>query len=332
MADPAQIAARVAKALGSPELIDKLVALPQSELQSLLMFVQRRRSLLRSPADLLAQYERQPMVQPSAASARALKEIDGVALASAAAFEAIELSPVAPVGINVVLGDIDQNSALATTRGNEVQADPTTAMALECALRRKRDATRVERLCASARMMRLQPFDRPGYAPHFRLFALVTAGRDRGNDEFQTDALREQLHVYLDWLRRLDTLGYRFADVEVTVSDTEQCRARAEHKEAGRPDPERAITRLEHVNERVFCTLRPEFPSVRFAFEETRTHAINYYDGLCLHLNATDPSGQRHPLGDGGFTNWTQRLVGNRKERILVSGAGSELISKRFRI
>jgi len=27
---------------------------------------------------------------------------------------------------------------------------------------------------------------------------------------------------------------------------------------------------------------------------------------------------------DGGFTDWTQQLLSNRKERLLISGMGSE--------
>ena len=327
MADPAQIAARVAKALGAPDLIDALVDLPQSELQSLMLYVQRRRSSLRTPPDLYNQFARQAMVQPSTADARALGEIDRAAFAAAHAFEAIELSPVAPVGLNVILGAIDQNNSLATLRGGEVLADPTTVMALECARRRKADPSATVRLCTSARMMRLQPFDRPGYSPHFRLFALVTAGRDRGNDDFQTDALAEQLRFYLDWIAGLTHAGFAFADVELAIADTEQCRARV----AGEPVPERALTRLRHVETRVFPPLRRDFPSVTLRLEPDRVHAINYYDGLCLHLNVTDPTGERYPLADGGFTDWTRRLAGNGKERLLVSGAGSELIAKRFR-
>jgi hypothetical protein len=36
-------------------------------------------------------------------------------------------------------------------------------------------------------------------------------------------------------------------------------------------------------------------------------------------------------LVDGGFTDWTRRLLSNAKERLLVSGMGIELIPKRFR-
>src|SRR5262245_28207837 len=128
MADPEQIAARIAKALGSPALVDALVQLPQPELQSLLLYVQRLRSLKRTAPELQAQFTRQLMVQPSTADLRRLHAIDTAAYEAAHAFEAVELSPVAPVGLNVVLGAIDQNNTLATLRAVEVLGDPTTAL------------------------------------------------------------------------------------------------------------------------------------------------------------------------------------------------------------
>jgi hypothetical protein len=37
-------------------------------------------------------------------------------------------------------------------------------------------------------------------------------------------------------------------------------------------------------------------------------------------------------VADGGFTDWTARLMGNnRKERLLISGIGSELVCKKYR-
>jgi len=33
-------------------------------------------------------------------------------------------------------------------------------------------------------------------------------------------------------------------------------------------------------------------------------------------------------IADGGFVDWTQRLLGNRKERLLISGFGLELLVK----
>ena len=32
-------------------------------------------------------------------------------------------------------------------------------------------------------------------------------------------------------------------------------------------------------------------------------------------------------VGDGGFVQWTQHLLGNRKERLLISGIGLDLLA-----
>ena len=38
-----------------------------------------------------------------------------------------------------------------------------------------------------------------------------------------------------------------------------------------------------------------------------------------------------YPLIDGGMTDWTARLISNRKERLLISGIGTEFACKRYR-
>jgi hypothetical protein len=309
LTEPAKIAARIARELGAPDLVDKLIALPQNELTSLLLEVFRRRP--RSSADLLAQYKRGGAAAPSRTDARLTAAVEAHAFAAAAGFEALALSPVAPLGLNAVLGDIDQNSTLAALRGLEVLADPTTVMALESAARRKRDEREV-RLCAAGRMLRMQPFDNPAYSPHFALFAMTSAGRDSGAYGFERAALAEQLRVHLGFLARLGSDGYRIAEVRVELADTE--------RDAGRLAAAEAL----------FETLRPQFADVTFAVDPARTHAIHYYRGLCLHVTARDVDGQVQQIGDGGFTDWTQRLLGNAKERLLVSGFGSELLPRRF--
>jgi hypothetical protein len=35
-------------------------------------------------------------------------------------------------------------------------------------------------------------------------------------------------------------------------------------------------------------------------------------------------------LVDGGFTNWTQQLLSNQKERLLISGIGTERLCSVF--
>ena len=200
---------------------DKIIARLARE--SLMLHVYRERSARRTPADLLAQYARSAMLQPSAVDGRRLRELEEIAFAAARAFEAVELAPAAPLGVNRVLGEIDQNSCLATVRLAEVLADPTTVKALECARRRRAGATGTIRLCARSRPLRLQPIgNTPGFSPHFGLFSLVSAGRHRGALGFELESLREHLGVYLTALGAIRAAGYRLGPVAIAVSDTER--------------------------------------------------------------------------------------------------------------
>lgn len=193
---------RIGREAGVPELADVFAQVPPTDLKSLLLHVFQAQAGRRDPAALLAQYERDGTVAP-APSGHAL---DGIALAAADGFEPVELAPVNPLGLNAVLGRIHQNNVLSTIRTTEVVADPTAALALECAVRRRRGEDTV-RLCTVGRMLRLQPIpDIPGYTPHFRLFALVTAGRSQPSHGFEIEALTEHLAVYT---RLLDALGVR---------------------------------------------------------------------------------------------------------------------------
>jgi hypothetical protein len=313
MSDPHKIAARVGRALGDEALVDKLVALPLSDLTSLLLEVSRRRSAARTPADLLAQYERAPALRPARDDARATLHNDLLGYAAAAGFEPLALSPVAPQGVNAVLGGVDQNSTLAALRGLEVLADPTTVLALECARRRRAGAAEV-RLCSAARMLRMQPLASPSHSAHFAILGMVTAGRDRGGLEFALGALAEQLRAHLGFLARAAAAGYRVAGVRVEIADT-----------AG------DARRLALVEERLFPALQPDFPGVTFALDPARTHAMTYYRGLCLHVTARAPDGETYQIGDGGFVDWTQRLLSNAKERLLVSGYGVDMLERCFR-
>ena len=48
-------------------------------------------------------------------------------------------------------------------------------------------------------------------------------------------------------------------------------------------------------------------------------------------ISVQAPDGNNYPLVDGGFTDWTARLLGNQKERLLISGIGSEFVCKTYR-
>ena len=82
----------------SEPIFERLASeLSGSELSSVLLEVMQRRANARTPADVIAQYERDAFCRPAAIDQRVSVAIDGHLLAAAAAFDAIELSPVAPL-------------------------------------------------------------------------------------------------------------------------------------------------------------------------------------------------------------------------------------------
>ncbi|MDA0167182.1 hypothetical protein OM076_43380 [Solirubrobacter ginsenosidimutans] len=217
---------------------------------------------------------------------------EALAFRAAEGFEPVALSPVSPLGLNAILGRIDQNNVLSTIRNTEVLADPTAALALEAAVRRRRGEDTV-RLCAACRVLRLQPVpDVPGFTQHFELFALVTAGRSQASYGFEIDALREHIAVYR---RLLAAAGVD--DYVVRLTDA----------------PPQVLEALPGVVE-----------------DAGRTQGRGYYDGMLLNITATDREGNAVGLADGGRTDWTQRLLSNRKERLLTSGIGLGLMAERF--
>jgi hypothetical protein len=369
---------RILAKTGMPRLPVALAEeLSPSDLQSLLLSVYRHRVQAIHEPGLLAQADRSALTVPSDIDARLLNRFDQIAFAAAAEFEAIDLSPVSPLGATCVLGGIDQSNVLTTIRNAEVLADCTNAMALECARRRRKIAGRSKqavRLCSSHRVMRLQPFTAPGQTAHFRLFGLVSAGRDEGSHAFEIRQLAEHIRFYLELFRALNDNGFSLETPLVELSDltiTEialnsygvtredlRARVRAHLPESSeRLLAERGITlpadvvdpavelkdmaerlqvtaqlfRLITIKERVVTPLQDAYPEARFRFNLARLAGLSYYTGLCLRISPLAPDGTRYPVADGGFTDWTARLLQDRKERLLTSGIGSEFVCRRYR-
>jgi hypothetical protein len=275
---------------------------------------------------------------------------DSVAFQAASEFVAMELSPVCPFSATSTLGGTSQNNVVTAIRNAEALGDPTIALALEAG-RRRRSAGLV-RLCASHRVVRLQPFDVPGYSPHFRVFALVTAGRDTGSFRFETANLLEHVRVYLRTFRMLTGLGFSLQSPVVEFADMTAVEAslavagitRDEVRKSIRAHRlgasqrflrERGMTapldaRHPLLESQVIKPLRDEFPEAQFRVNQERLEGLGYYHSFTLLISSQAPDGNRYPLVDGGFTDWTARLLGNKKERLLISGVGSEFVCKTY--
>ena len=162
---------------------DALLALSPSETTPLLLELARRQATRRTPADLRAQLAHDAFVAPSAVDLRTLHRLDGLALDAAHAFEAVALSPVAPLGSCSVVAPTAQDRTLSTTRGSEVVSDPTNVLALLCAQRLAQAPAEDVRLCTVHQVLRAQPLPPQQHAPAVRLFGTLhkaSGRRSRG--------------------------------------------------------------------------------------------------------------------------------------------------------
>jgi hypothetical protein len=276
--------------------------LPGSELQSVLLEVMRRRAKARAPADVLAQHGRDPFCVPAAADLRTSIAIDSHLLAAAEGFEAIELSPVSPLGACSSFALTDQNRVLSALRGTEVVSDPTNVLALECALRLRKDPGAALHMATSMRVVRAQPVPKlPGYAAHFRIFVLASGGAEAKDHAFTVDTMVRHVRTMGAALDRLEEHGYSFGARRVDVLAT----------------PERAA-----LGDRIAAALG--------AARKPLAHRY-YSGGLRYQLWVTPPGGEEVPLVDGGTFDWLAQLTSNRRAVFVATGAGAQLIGLRFR-
>ena len=311
---------RIQRETGVPDLIDVLVErLSPTDLQSLLLEVYRRRAARITPKHLLDRYEHDRFVRPSTLAPAQVVEFDRLAWSLLAErYTPIELAPVCPLGTMAAIATVDQNKVVTTIRNSEVVADTTNVLALECAVRRrsllKTDLSSRERvrLVASHRLLRGQAYQSTTATAHFRLLGFCVAGRDEGSFRFETTSLREQIAAYLQLLQATAQLGYDIKQVRVALTDLDDGQ------------------RTESLRVQVLEPLRVDFPDARYTFEPDRETGRGYYVGACFHVYATNKMGAEFPLIDGGFTTWTQQLISNTKERLLISGLGTELFCTQF--
>jgi hypothetical protein len=285
------LSAEALEALGS--------GLPASKLWSVLLGVLEARATRRTAASLCEQWEKDRFVQPCRIDQRSLHEVEGHLLAAAAAFEAVELSPLAPLGVCSSVALASQNKIVSTARGTEVVSDPTNVLALECARRLKEDSGLYVRLASSHRCVRAQAIPKqPGFAAHFRMFCLASAGHERENREFLADALAEHINTHLAALERLGQHGYLTQVHKVRLLATEQNVQLAER-----------VSRCvgAHVQHQVL-----DHP---------------YYDGIRFTIDVKLGQESAIPLSDGGAFDWLHKLCSNNKLTFVASGMGSQLIA-----
>jgi hypothetical protein len=275
--------------------------LPGSELQSVLLEVMRHRAAARSPSDVLAQYRRDRFVQPATVDQRISVELDGHLLAAAAAFAAIELSPLTPLGTCSTLAPTDQHRTLSALRGTEVVSDPTNVLALESAERLRAAPREPVHLATVQRVVRAQPAPKlPGYAQHFKIFVLTSAAREAKDHGFAAHALAlhvRTMHLAFD---RLEQHGYVFGARRVEV--------------------------LANAHTALADRVAAELGASRGPLDHTY-----YSGGIRYRLWVTAKDGTEVPIADGGLFDWVARLTQNARNVLVASGMGAQLCAIAFR-
>jgi hypothetical protein len=311
-----EIIRRIADEAGVSDVVGLLgEKLRPTDLKSLMMEVYSRRAAGLTPRAILDRFLRDKTVRPSPVDAILLADVKRLAYeVLPAGFQAIELSPVAPLGVTSVLTNLHQNNAVATAANTEVTSDPTNVLALECAVRR-RGAFAGEggsehldsrvRLCTCHRCVRAQTAVGPASAAHFELLALCTAGSAQPDHSFEAGALLEHVRTYLRLCTESARLGFLARGLRVSLSNF------------GRGDDG-------WLRRQVASVLHDEHTALDVVVDPDRRGGRNYYTTAAFQVHATDPDGRELNLADGGMVDWTQQLLANRKERLLISGFGLE--------
>jgi hypothetical protein len=169
----------------------------------------------------------------------------------------------------------------------------------------REDQTRIVRLCTSHRCVRAQEVPKvPGFAAHFRMFCMSTAGHERKDQAFVTDALTHHICTHLQALDRLEQHGYSFANRRVRLLSTAEREPLARRIAAA---IDAVPVSMEHLDKQ-------------------------YYDGLRFMISAHTAAGDDIPLIDGGAFDWLHKLAANRKLVFVASALGSQLAAYLYRV
>jgi hypothetical protein len=291
---------RVLRRVGGSSAVTRLAGLTASDFTSLMLAVARQRAARETPASLLRRYRADRFVQPAETDSRLIRTAEDMLAAHLVpGTELVTLPPLVPLGCHAVLGPMSQDRVVTAMRAVEVAADPTNALALEAAVRRRAgELAAVVRLAAFQRVVRAQ-LPQPGFLPHFGVLGLATAGRDDGGFRFERTAVAEHVRSVVTGLGALGLAPARLA-----------------------------LTPLSSAGETIAAALPAELTGtpVEIVLDRERDSGRGYYRALCFKINVADAVTAWAEVGDGGFTDWTARLAASEKERLLISGVGIDRV------
>jgi len=226
------------------------------------------------------------------------------------------------------------------------------------------------RLASNSRITRAQVFDpATKFLPHFKVFGEVTVGRQSekfGEEELLT--LIGHLKSELQIINVLDKdTSFSIADYGVSISNVllmqglmdrgvvsqDELRRNTANPnydafvaaglnippelpfdtpEIGRVLRSYGFERGVKVTEVFQALVAENVPELMpiLMLDLRRIAGIGYYRHLCYHITAQNEQGEVLPIGDGGSTDWMEKVTGRKDLYCVSSGIGTELLGQYF--
>lgn len=296
---------RILAGLDNKEILNELLSLSKSDLNSLLIELYRRLSVAGSEKELLKSFQSNRFAVPSDVSPLDFHqlEVDILAHAKKSGVESLLLSPVVPFGTSSAFGCVNQNNILSAIRGTEVLSDPTNMLAILIADNYKTGKIQTKETvhyCTTARVLRAQAFFQKGYTPSFGIFGFVSSGKDTGSYNCEKELIAKQIHFYLSLFQKVNP------DMKLAITLS---------KRSGYPDGDGFFDRMS-------TCIRENAMHIPLTLD-TDNEENQYYKGLHFKLLACIDNSMVELVG-GGFVEWVSTMAGNSKLRCLTSGIGME--------
>lgn len=286
-----------------PASVDYLIEnLSASEFSSLMLEVVRQRAGRISPAEALRDFGKNRFARPVELDPILLleAEVEWLKKAKEADFSPILLSPVSPLGTCSAVAKVNQNNVLSALRNTEVVADATNVLALQLSRDFKNTPqSNTIRYATVHRHVRTQQYENPNFTAHFGIFCLASAGKDRGNFDFEIQEANRHIGLTIHLLEKFFPKGiltFKF----FLRDENPKLKSRLEEKQ------------------NCWSSFPMDFET-DVSQQYYRLFQFKVYVGL---------GENRVDFADGGPVDWVASFTGNQKMRSFISGIGLELVLK----
>ena len=280
--------------------------LSESQLNSLLIDVFNARSKSKDASQLLRDYSENRFAKPASIDpirSREL-ELESLRIVKKANFEIIEFSPLTPFGTSSIHGGVSQNNVVSSTRRMEVVSDVTNVMALEIAKRllanKKLDKIN---LAASQRQVRAQSLHDPKHTAHFKVIAMTSSWLDKGKYHEEEKQAITHIKTYVRICENVYNLSTENLVLHILIRGI---------------DKDIDYKRFVHNVSDAIPGLSVD---VKYNMDTTNIYYEHMRFGLKIKSN-------NYSVVDGGFVSWMRNLTQNKKRKCLISGIGTEILSK----